>query len=664
MRRRQALDQVDVGHIRIGARRGRQARPLGPHIVNRAVVTQDHVVAVTGIDDIAEHRTDGASRESVVPAEHHVVAGAGRDVVRAAVSKGRRLNLAHRNRGVRLAGKPVREFVRRGDDATVADRDIVALTGVDRVAVAPADHDVVAAARGDGVDAAVLRRREALDQIDVRSIRVRTLRAQRRSTVHAHVINLPIVAQDDVGAHAGADELDGAAVRAVVVATERDVVAHTGGDVVAAAIAEGNCLDQPEGHRHACDLRRVLVRCGNAATVANHQVRSVPGVDRVAETPADHDVTAAARGDLVDAASRNRQQALNQVNVGCVVVRTGCRRAALQEDVIDGRIVTDDHIVAVAGIDDVSEVATEDDIVAAQGRDGIDATVAKFNRFDPAHRDGLGAETVRSRIFICGDDLAAVTDHQVSSASGLDLVVVPSTDDDVVAAAGRDLVGATIGGRGQALDQVDVRRIRIGTRHRAVAVLAGKFNGTVITEDHIVTITGAHRVVVVAAEDEVVPGPGRDGVSPADAKFRGFDAAQRHRNRGEAGQIRIRRRDNTAVADDDVMAVADGKNVSRRAADHDIRPGSRGDSIAAAIREIGRGNYVDVRRVPIGDDEVNGAIVTEDDVVLDARRDGIAGTAAEDDVVAVASFNCVHATGNRVARPHIGDGERDRVEPS
>ena len=84
---------------------------------------------------------------AVLAADDHVVARAGRDHVAAAVVGARREDPIDVGRVRVVAGEArrVRALGRRPvDQAAVADHEVVAVAGVDRVAVDPAEDDVVA----------------------------------------------------------------------------------------------------------------------------------------------------------------------------------------------------------------------------------------------------------------------------------------------------------------------------------------------------------------------------------------------------------------------------------------------------------------------------------------------------------------------------------------
>ena len=178
------------------------------------------------------------------------------------------------------------------DDAEVAEHQVVARAGVDRVAVnglrhdaarrgdhAVDDHvddelavlagddDVVARAGGDVVVAAVLRvgRGDAVDVV--------------RSGVIGHPVDVAAVADDDVVAVAGVDGVG-------VDAAENDVGASAGGDRIGAADLGLDRLGAAERDRLAAEARRIRPRGDDAGIVAEHQVGTVAGDDRIAAVEA------------------------------------------------------------------------------------------------------------------------------------------------------------------------------------------------------------------------------------------------------------------------------------------------------------------------------------------------------------------------------------------
>ena len=208
------------------------------------LVAEDQVVAGAAV-----HRVTARTRD------HQVVVLAGGQVVVAAVGEINADGGDLRNREPLRGPRTRVVVVRRDQPSAVAEHDVLAVTGVDRVTVAPADDNVVVAIGRDVVDAAGRRGRQALDQVDVRGLRV--CPGHGTITLLTHVVDLAVVAEHDVVARAGTDEFDGSAVDAIVVPAEHDVVARARRDVVTAAVAELDGLDQTEGHRHAGQLRCV-----------------------------------------------------------------------------------------------------------------------------------------------------------------------------------------------------------------------------------------------------------------------------------------------------------------------------------------------------------------------------------------------------------------------
>ena len=164
--------------------------------------------------------------------EHDVVARARVHRVDAAVAKCRGLDPAQ---GQRQAGQLRGTRARRPDLSAVADHQVVAIARIDRVAVAPADDDVLARTRGDGVNSTVLCRRGRHDLVDI--ARVRIVACVRPVEVQPGVGDGPVIAQHDVVALAHVQDV-------AVVATQHDVVARARVHRVDAAVAEGRGFDQ------------------------------------------------------------------------------------------------------------------------------------------------------------------------------------------------------------------------------------------------------------------------------------------------------------------------------------------------------------------------------------------------------------------------------------
>ena len=105
----------------------------------------------------------------------------------------------------------------------------------------------------------------------------------------------------------------------------------------------------------------------------------------------------------------------------------------------------------------------------------------------------------------------------------------------------------------------------------------------------------------MTTEDDVVAGTGSDVVAAAVTEGYRLDQPDRHRQTRPLRRIRVRRRDASAVADDDVAAVTRGYRVTKATADHDVVATQRGDVVDAA-RRGGRQalDQVDVRGVGVG----------------------------------------------------------------
>ena len=170
------------------------------------------------------------------------------------------------------------------DLAAVAEDEVLARAGYDRVHVLAAEDDVVAAARRDVVLAAIMGLR-AEDPVDVRSIRVvarqRPSRRGRRVGVHpARVRRRPVdvarVAEDEVSpvvaarlAVVGHDDV-------AADPAEDEVAPHAGRDVVQTADERLDRLHEPECDRLAAEVRGPARRRGDLAAVAEDEVLALP----------------------------------------------------------------------------------------------------------------------------------------------------------------------------------------------------------------------------------------------------------------------------------------------------------------------------------------------------------------------------------------------------
>ncbi len=483
---------VDRGEDeRVGERReGQGARVDGAtgHCEQAPVIAEDEVVACAGVDHIAS----GA-------AEHEVVARAGGDRVAAAVDRvgrrdavdvgGQRVVTCARQR-VRALGRGV------VDVAVVAEHDVVAVPGIDRIVEHAAEHDVLAGSRDDRVVAAAVRRNRGeepeRDRLGAELRRVRMGGA-----------DLAVVAEDDVHAVAGVDR----------VAAEATRVGDGGPDEAEAVAGEG---------------------------------------DQLSVLAADHDVVAVTGGDCVVAAGV-RLQAPDTVDRGWVRVVAGERPTALYGSPVDQAGVADHDVVPVTGTDRVRADAAQDDVGLRAGGDRVAAADERLDRRDETERDRLVAKAVR--VGAGSRDLAVVAEDEVAAFTGIDdvapdpggvgrnvrrprarrrasrlgndLAVFPA-DHHIRARPGRDHVGAA-GVRVERPDAVDRRRIAVDRRVVDEAVVA---------EHDVAARRGRHRLVAVgrdgvgvdAADDDVVAEAGGHLIVATDRGVDARDVADRARH--------------------------------------------------------------------------------------------------------------------------------------
>ena len=224
-----------------------------------------------------------------------------------------------------------------------------------------------------------------------------------------------------------------------------------------------------------------------------------------------------------------------------------------------------------------------------------------------------------------GDD-AVVAEDGVAAVAERDAVDTRPAEDEIVTVAADDRV--VPGDR-----RVDGRR-RCADDERAV-----------VAEDHVDSVADRDAVIAGAAEHDVVAVAGEDRVVARGARILRL---HEDRNRGVE-------HDAAVVAEDDVVAVADGDAVVAGAAEDEVVAVAVGDHVARAdARAVGVDHVgaqeVGVRRGRRGlvrsdrraaDDDVpagraggaqvrDTARVAEDDVVAAAARDGVGPGAAEE----------------------------------
>ncbi|GJD85850.1 hypothetical protein HPGCJGGD_3744 [Methylobacterium haplocladii] len=571
--------------------------------------------------------------------------------------------------------------------AVVAEHDVgirVGRAGVDHVAAEAADHEVGARAGRDGVGraAVAVARRFETDPV-----------AERDGAV---------VAEDDVRAAARGDRVGARTA-------EDDVCARAGIDDVVATesgihgLGEGNPAEDVEGDVAVVaehDVGIAVEPAGIDAVgpeAADHEVGAGTGHDRIAATTAgtlaerleadtvhevdgavvaEHDVVADARGDGVVARAAEHDvgavaRADGVVARDALVLRCDTDELALREGGLT--VIAEDHVAAGAGGDVVGADAAEHDVVALAGQDQIAAAEGRFEGFE---RDQHAVEE---------DDAAVVAEDHVRAGSGDDLVGTDAADDDAAAVAQGDLVaGARGGGRGRGLHdaaQGVERGLAVVAEHdgasvagrdeiaaraaenHAVAVAdrddvaaadvvvggldddrqarRGEAGVTGVTEDHVRTVAG---------RDAVAAGTGDDGVSAA-AELDRVPVAHLRAGTGDLDDGAGLEIGLSAVAEDDVAAIADGDAVAAVAAQHDVVAVANLDGVVAADRRVGRERAQDPAEGIEGDD----AVVAEDHRALVGALDDVAGRAAEHDVGA-------RTEGDRVGAADRGSGRGDACE--
>ena len=285
----------------------------------------------------------------------------------------------------------------------------------------------------------------------------------------------------------------------------------------------------------------------------------------------------------------------------------------------------------------------------------------------------------------CRGQFAAVAEDETLPVARGDRVGARSTEDDVVAGARGDGVVTAgvdfdrVRGRERVVDpgdaaaegqqaaggnQVDVARIPVG-RH--------VIDVTVVAEHDVVAVghrggfagVGGDAVAPEAAEDDVPTDSGGDDVVAADERADRADLAQGDVEVVEwLSQVRRavdghRGQDLAVVADHDVAARARIEHIPRRTAEDDVVAAAAGDNVAAADIDGEARDHVDVVRISVGHHIVDGAIVTQRDVVPIAQIDSVGVGAAQDDIVAQADGN--HIRPAIVERGRFDKPQGDRV---
>ena len=338
----------------------------------------------------------------------------------------------------------------------------------------------------------------------------------------------------------------------------------------------------------------------HGAVVAEDDVVTFAGCERIASSATHHDVVAAASCDGVHVA-------VSGVARGHAGQRAGA--------VCDTAVVADCHVVSITRGDVVGAIAGEDHVETGSGGDGVVAAQLR------SHGAEMCSPSVRR--YCC----TVIAQHDVIAVGYVDDIAADATGHEVVPVARVDHVVAarTDGGRGHRLHDAGL-----------------DLDLAIVADNHIVASLDGDRVAGRATNNDVVADARGDLVGVAGGRICTLDERCRAICIGHC----------TVIAQDDVVAVASVDLVSTTAAEHDVRAVRGEDEVVAAMLGISCGD-AEQRAPAVHVVEDGFAVVTHDHVRAGVRADALAGLAvyvdvvgtdsAEDHVVAVADEDIVVA---------------------
>ncbi len=355
--------------------------------------------------------------------------------------------------------------------------------------------------------------------------------------------------------------------------------------------------DKDKGLVHHCERQeRQINVAGNHGVVAEDEIVAGARMDRIATRAADDEV-------VVRAGKNEVRATVGKGN------RLGQGQGATDPN--DMRMIAEDHVVAVAGIDPIRASATGHEIVSRTGRDNVVTT--KLRRA----RDQRGKSAVNK-----GDGGMVTHDHIVAFANG-DGVTSGAAHDHVVACTGSNHISAAC------LWTQDFNLHQHMARHREQRVVA---------HDDVVAFAAVDHVVAIAAEDEVVAFSAVEHIAGATGvgiRGKGLNdpGAQDH---------------DAFVANDDIIVQATPNRVRALAAQDDVLASFTMKFVIARVRgdEAFNGNQ-------FAADEQHFTAVTENDVHAAATANRVVVGTAKHDVHAGASRDVI-----RAARAGIVQGRR------
>ena len=249
------------------------------------------------------------------------------------------------------------------------------------------------------------------------------------------------------------------------------------------------------GHRTVSGalIQQVDVVAGNKVVAVVGHVNDgiaigVQTADGVATRTTEDLVIAAAHGD--DVVTVTRRPALvgdgdDDVAIRLQLIVTGVRH---------------DHVIAVAGIDDVRTLAREDPVSTAQRGNGVCAIKAR--RAAMIIGNGARARNVEVSVDSFQGCIHIITGDEVVTSTHIKGVAARTTEDQVVTRTGGDVVVTALG----------------SISHRDIEGVGGAHgNGAGIGHDHIIALTGIHGVEPQSGENPVIIWTRNDGVITASA---------------------------------------------------------------------------------------------------------------------------------------------------
>ncbi len=417
---------------------------------------EDHIVAGAGADNVNRphcrllavngDQHAGMERHRALVAQHDVVAVAGDNRIGAEATENEVVATAGDDEIItadevieRSCGAEVTSF--KVEVAVIAKHQVAARAGIDVIRTRAAEDHVIARTRADDVGR-TFRRRQALHEIEPGN----------------GLDDLPMITEDNVVTFTG---IDGVGIQTA----DDQVVTGTGGDGVGAAAGE-----IAGKHRVGAPGAE-----GDAAVVAEDNGEAVARGDDIAAVAAQNPMGAIARGDGV--AGTGLRIDRGHVDQGRAVH-------------IDLALIAEDDVGAAKCRDGIGTEPADDQVVAGTGGNDIVGTRA-------GDGDNAGQDARRK------GDRAVIAEDNIDATAGLDDIVRAAARDIIRAGAGRDAIGI---GTGVGLHDAEKE--------------ADGFDATFVAEDDVVAIARHDGVATRTTDDQVATSPGCDHIVTADTESR------------------------------------------------------------------------------------------------------------------------------------------------